>query len=202
MPPGALIGPGLLQLQRAAGNRAVSGFLDAASRRTPQGVPAIRVQRLGLDHHAVNDDPPPEAKNCFTAVLTWLLASQRNVRSSATAIDMIIDKGHAGPLMAKVLARATQLTRPSKRDRQLRVSPGKIIIFSANGSPSHAAVATGRLQITGYNQTHWFRQPADVLSHSGLEGVEWVSETEIVNTLGRRENVHEVDPATAVEVFA
>lgn len=200
-PRAALAARTVVQLQRAAGNQAVSRLLTATGGAVTASRALSTVQRFALEHHALNDDPTPAAPNCYTAVLTWLLRSQGKATTSEEAINLIIDKGHAGPLMARILGLARQLKRPSKRDTQLRVTPGAIVIFSANGAPSHAAVATGRLQMTGYNQTHWFGQPANKLTHSSLEGVHWVSRDEIVNHVRHRENVHEVDPATAMSVF-
>jgi hypothetical protein len=189
-----------LQLQRTLGNRVMRQLLplNVAVSRAPD-----MLQRLALEDHALNDDPEPSplARNCYTAVLTWLLRAHHNVTTTNEAINIIIDKGHAGPLVQQMLGMSTKLTRPSKTDTQLTVTPGKIIIFARNGAPAHAAVATGRLQITGYNQTHWFGQPANVHSHSSLEGVNWVDKDKIHNSLGHAENVYEVDPAVAATLF-
>lgn len=197
----ALAAPTIVHLQRAAGNQAVSRFLAGTGGDANASRGSLPVQRYALEHHALNDDPPPTHPNCYTAVLTWLLRSQGQATTSEEAINLITDKG-PGPLMAQVLGLARQLTRPSRRDTRLRVTPGTIVIFSANGAPKHAAVATGRMQITGYNQTHWFGQAADKLSHSSLEGFHWVSRNEIINHIEQRQHVHEVDPATAISVFA
>jgi hypothetical protein len=192
-----------LQLQRTLGNRVMRQLLSDPPRNVAVSQAPFMLQRLALEHHALNDDPEPSplARNCYTAVLTWLLRAHHNVTTTDEAINIIIDKGHPGPLVQQMLGMGTKLTRPSKSDTQLTVTPGKIIIFARNGAPAHAAVATGRLQITGYNQTHWFGQPANVHSHSSLEGVHWVDKDKIHNSLGHAENVYEVDPAVAATLF-
>jgi hypothetical protein len=197
---GALIPIHALALQRAIGNRATAALLGGERPPVRAGVGPLAIQRLTLEHHALNDDPTPAPhNNCFMAVLTWLLRAERGVLTTGEARDLILPKG-PGPLMQAILGGATMLRRPVG-DGQLRVTAGRIVIFASGGFPTHAAVATGRLQITGYNQTNWFRKPANVHTHSSLEGVTWVSATEIRNSAGQRENVFEADPAAAVHVF-
>jgi len=183
---GSLTAADVLRLQRAVGNRAST----------------LAIQRLAVEHHALNDDPEPfYEKNCFMAVLTWLLRAYRDVDTGRQAADIIMKHGYPGPLVQKILGMATMLQRPAGDD-QLRVRPGQIIIFASGGAPTHAAVATGRLQITGYNQTNWFGQAPNKHSHSSLEGVRWVTKDEIEHfPARRRENVYEADPAAAATVF-
>lgn len=186
-------------LQRSIGNRATVALLTTSSPRGGTGLPVL--QRASLDTHAKNNDPRPGEPFCFTAVLTWLLRSIDDRVTTESARERIIGAGHAGPVMAEILAKGTRLKRKGRFNKKFRVPTGSIVVFVRNGAPSHAAVATGPATITGYNQTHWFGGPANQYSHSDLTKIHWASKYTIKNSVGTEESVYAVDPDSAADVL-